>query len=96
MLLWSKKIHVKLSGLLVDGEKEFFMCPFDLSESVVDLVVHNDDEENEMVNEIVDTVFKLKQIKFNPQDWLSGVPEGIFDDNIPDNIEMKCGDEHKR
>ncbi len=88
--LVEKNIHTKLSGLLVDGEKEFFMCPFNLLESVVDLIVHNDDEENETVNKIVDTVFKLKQIKFNSRDWVSGIPEGVFDEVF----EMKQGDKN--
>ena len=73
-------IHTKLSGLLLEGEKEYFMCPYDLLESLVNIVVNNDEEENELVNRIVDTVYKLKQAVYNSKDWMQGIPEGIFNE----------------
>ncbi len=81
-VLVERNIHTKLSGLLLEGEKEFFMCPYDLLESIVDLIVNNDDEENEMVNKIIDTVYKLKQTAFNSTDWMQGIPEDMFKETI--------------
>jgi prophage antirepressor-like protein len=77
-----RNIHTKLGGLLVDGEKEFFMCPFDLLEVVVDLIVNNDDKENNAVNRIIDTVYKIKQRAFNSIDWTSGIPEALFQEKM--------------
>jgi prophage antirepressor-like protein len=77
-----RNIHTKLSGLLLDGEKEFFMCPFDLLESLAGLIVHNDDEENQAVNRIIDTVYNLKKRAFDSIDWTSGIPEDTFKETI--------------
>jgi hypothetical protein len=77
-VLVERTIHTKLSGLLLDGEKEFFMCPYDLLYNLVDLVVNHDDGENEYINKIIDTVFRLKQSAFNSTDWTNGLPEDIF------------------
>ncbi len=68
--------------MLIDGEKEFFMCPFNLLESTVDLIIHNDDQENEMVSKIIDTVFRLKQIRFNSADWTEGIPDNAFEEKL--------------
>lgn len=81
-VLVEKNIHTKLNGLLLEGEKEFFMCPYDLLESIVDLIVNNDDEENDMVNKIVETVYKLKQNAFNAIEWSQGIPEDIFKEKL--------------
>jgi hypothetical protein len=77
-VLVERNIHTKLRGLLIDGEKEFVMCPYDLLESIVDLIVNNDDEENDAVNKIVDVVYKLKQSAFNAVNWTQGIPDDIF------------------
>ncbi len=76
--LVERNIHTKLNGLLIDNEKEFFMCPFNLLVNIVDVIVNNDQEENELVNSIIETVYKLKNIQFNPSDWMTGIPEGAF------------------
>ncbi len=76
--LAERNIHTKLNGLLIDNEKEFFMCPFNLLVNIVDVIVNNDQEENELVNSIIETVYKLKNIQFNPSDWMTGIPEGAF------------------
>ncbi len=81
-VLVERNIHTKLTGLLLEGEREFFMCPYDLLENLVDLIVNNDDEENEMVNRIIDTVFKLKRATFNSQDWMSGISEDVFRETL--------------
>lgn len=77
-VLVERNIHTKLNGLLLDGEREFFMCPYDLLESIVDVIINHDDEENEIVNKIIDTVYKLKQQSFNAVDWTQGIHEDIF------------------
>ena len=77
-----KFIHAKLEGLKLQGEKEWFICPYDLLENIVDLIVHNDDEQNIVVNKIIDTVYKLKEQVFNSVDWTSGIPEGIFEEYL--------------
>ncbi len=81
-VLVEKIIHNKLSGLAVKGEKEIFLCPYDLLENLVDIVINNDDEENEVINKIIDIVFKLKQIKFNTEDWMSGISENTFKETL--------------
>jgi prophage antirepressor-like protein len=75
-------IHKKLNGLRPEKKSEFFMCPFDLLVSIVDLVVNNDDAENDVVNNIIDTVYKLKQTAFSSIDWMAGLPEDIFNEDI--------------
>lgn len=81
-VLVERNIHTKLSGLLLEGEKEFFLCPFDLLESVVDLIVNNDDEENEVVNRIIDTVYRIKQHAFDSVEWTNGIPDDLFRETI--------------
>jgi hypothetical protein len=88
-VLVERNIHAKLNGLLLEGEKEFFMCPYDLLESIVDVIINNDDEENNMVNKIVDTVYKLKRIAFKSEDWAQGIPEDIFKETLT----IAAGDE---
>jgi len=81
-VLVERNIHTKLKGLALDGEKEFFMCPYNLLESLVDLIIRHDDEENELVNKIIDTVYKLKQNSFNSTDWTRSIPSNIFTETI--------------
>jgi hypothetical protein len=77
-----RNVHTKLKGLLLEGEREFFLCPYDLLVSVVDLVVNNGDEQNELVNKIIDTVYRLKEQSFNTMDWMSGLPEYVFNETL--------------
>ncbi len=81
-VLTEKNIHTKLGGLLLEGEKEFFMCPYNLLESIVDVIVRNDDQENELVNKIIDIVYSLKKNKFNCEDWMRGLPSDIFKETL--------------
>jgi hypothetical protein len=64
--LVEKIIHKKLKGLLVKGDQEIFMCPYDLLENLVNVIVNNDDNHNRLVNSIIDTVniiFKFNFLK---------------------------------
>jgi hypothetical protein len=88
-VLVERNIHMKLSGLLVEGEREFFICPYDLLENIVDVIIHHDDEENDIVNKIVDTVYKLRQVAFESKDWIQGIPENIFKETLT----IAAGDE---
>lgn len=81
-VLVEKNVHTKLHGLLLDGEYEFFMCPYDLLVSIIEMIIFNDDKENEMVNRIIDTVYSLKQKAFNAIDWTSGIPADAFAENM--------------
>lgn len=75
-------IHKKLNGLRPNKQSEFFMCPYNLLVSVVELIVRNDDEENNTVNAIVETVYRLKQKVLRPNDWMFGLPEDTFTENM--------------
>jgi hypothetical protein len=77
-----RNIHSKLRGLLLQGEKEFFLCPYDLLESVVDMIVHDDDEQTDMVNRIIDSVYRLKEKAFTVTDWMCGLPKGVFNERL--------------
>lgn len=80
-----KNIHNKLKGLLLDGEHEFFMCPYDLLVSIVECIidaVNNDDGENQEVNRIIDVVYNLKQHAFKSVEWTAGLNMGIFTETI--------------
>lgn len=81
-VLVEKNIHAKLQGLLLEGEHEFFMCPYNLLESIVDMIVTNDDGENKTVNQIIDAVYNLKQKSFNHIDWTAGIPTDAFKTEI--------------
>ena len=75
-------IHKKLKGLLIDGEKEFFMCPYDLLENIIDIIINNDDNYNSTINNIIDTVLKLKVDNFNNTDWTKCINMDIFKDEM--------------
>ncbi len=81
-VLVERNIHAKLNGLLLEGEKEFFMCPYDLLENIVDVIIHHDDEENDIVNKIVETVYRLRQVAFESKDWVRGIHENIFKETL--------------
>jgi hypothetical protein len=71
-------IHRKLKGLLVNGEKEFFVCPYDLLESLIDTIINNDITHNDLVNSVIDTVYKLKCVNYTPDRWMTGIDQTIF------------------
>jgi hypothetical protein len=81
-VLVENTIHRKLNGLLLEGEKEFFMCPYNLLFDLVELVIRHDDQENESVNRIIDIVYNLKQHALNATDWLAGIPEDAFNETL--------------
>ncbi len=80
--LIERNIHSKLSGLALKDETEIFMCPFDLLQSLVDLAIHCDEQLNDMVNKIVDTVYKLRSQAFDQTAWTSGLDMDVFKDEI--------------
>lgn len=75
-------IHKKLTGLLVDGEREFFMCPYNLLYDIVELIVKYDEDQSEVINKIIDTVYHLKQNNYYVTDWTTGLDMSIFKDEI--------------
>jgi hypothetical protein len=75
-------IHRKLKGLLVKDEKEFFVCPYDLLESLIDTIINNDNNHNNLVNSIIDTVYKLKCDSYAPDRWITGIDVSIFHDEF--------------
>lgn len=77
-----KNVHTKLKGLLLDGEREFFLCPYYLLERIVDLIVNHDDDEHDVVNKTIDMVYELKQSAFNSSEWTRGLSDDIFEENI--------------
>ena len=72
-------IHRKLKGLLVKNEKEFFLCPYDLLENIIDVIVNNDDNNNNLIDSIVDTVYQLKGFQNSPC-WTRGIDINIFNE----------------
>jgi hypothetical protein len=77
-----KLIHKKLVGLLVNGDKEFFMCPYDLLENLLDVIVHDDGSHNKLVNGILDTVNGMRTDKYDSRKWISGINMNIFKDEM--------------
>jgi hypothetical protein len=71
-------IHRKLKGLLVKDEKEFFLCPYDLLENLIDGIINDDGSHNSLVNSIIDTVHKLKCDNYNKEYWMTGIDTTIF------------------
>lgn len=88
-VLVENRIHKKLKGLMLAGEKEFVMCPFNLLDEAVKRIVENDDLENEMVDHIVDDVINLRMKAFNPEQWLHGLDMNVF----KETISITMGDE---
>ena len=44
-----------------------FMCPYDLLGNLVDVIVHDDDIHNNLVNSIIDTVNTMRSSVYNPE-----------------------------
>jgi len=80
--LIEKVIHKKLNGLLVKGDAEFFMCPYDLLENLVDVIVNDDSSHNELVNSIIDTVNTLRVLSYDEARWMSGIDMNIFTEEM--------------
>lgn len=81
-VLTENVIHKKLQGLLIADHKEFFMVPFDQLRMIIDLIVNHDDTQNEIVNTIIDSVYKLKQKHYDYLDWTCGLDLEIFNESI--------------
>ena len=75
-------IHKKLEGIALPGEKEKFMCPYDLLYNIVDLMVNHDEEANQVVNALIESVYKLKRMNFRETDWTSGLDMSIFKEQM--------------
>jgi predicted Zn-dependent protease len=73
-----RMIKKRLRGLALYGETEFFLCPYDLLEELLDLIINNDDIENDAVNRLIDVVMRLKEKAFDHLDWSAGIPEDAF------------------
>jgi hypothetical protein len=91
--LLEKSIHKKLVGLLVKGDKEFFMCPYDLLENLLDVIVHDDGSHNKLVNSILDTVNGMRTSKYDSRKWISGIDMDIFKDEMKLVVSNADGDE---
>lgn len=81
-VLTENYIHKKLKGLLVNGEKEFFIAPYDLLLNIIEVIIHNDAEHNDLINSVIDTVNKLKYDQYNSEHWMSGIPEDTFHEEM--------------
>ena len=71
-------IHKKLRGLLVNNEKEFFKCPYNLLEDILDEIINNDEEHSKHINSIIDLVYQLKSANYSSNKWMEGIDPGIF------------------
>ena len=71
-------IHRKLKGLLVHNEKEFFVCPFDLLENIIQSMITNDESHNNLINSVIDTVYQLKCSNYSPERWMTGIDMSCF------------------
>jgi phage anti-repressor protein len=80
--LIEKNIHKKLNGLLVKGDKEFFMCPYNLLEDLLDVIVNDDTNHNNLVNSIIDTVNGLRTTNYDSNAWTTGIDMSIFTEEI--------------
>lgn len=80
--LVEKNVHGKLRGLLLQGEQEFFMCPYRLLLKLVSFLVRHDNRDNEAVNTVIEAVDHLRRKKFDSSDWTEGIPEEFFADEL--------------
>ncbi|MEI7838724.1 MAG: GIY-YIG nuclease family protein, partial [bacterium] len=63
-------VHRALNGLLINGEKEFFLCPYDLLENIVDVIVNDNGNHSGLINSVIDTVNNLRIS--NTYNWTKG------------------------
>lgn len=80
--LSERNIHNKLAGLALKDETEIFMCPFDMLNSLVDLVINCDEQLNDAVNRIIDMVYKLRTEQFDKDKWIIGLDMSVFRDEM--------------
>lgn len=73
-------IHNKLKGLLLHGETEFYLCPYNLLEAAVEAIVEHDTADSEHVNRVIDLVYSLRAKNFSQQDWTQGIPAEFFEE----------------
>lgn len=71
-------IHRKLKGLLVKNEKEFFVCPYDLLENILQVIINEDESHNNLINSVIDTVYQLKCSNYVADRWMTGINPTIF------------------
>jgi len=72
----------KLDGLRPEKNSEFIMCPYDLLYEVIEMMVSDDDNVNRLINSIIDTVFKLKRLRVDSEQWMSGIDPTVFQDTL--------------
>ena len=80
--LIEKIIHKKLNGLLTKGDTEMFMCPYDLLENLINVIVNDDDNHNNLVNSIIDTVNTMRGLSCDSSQWMSGIDINIFNEEM--------------
>jgi hypothetical protein len=91
-VLVERIIHAKLAGLLLNGEKEFFMCPYHLLKMLVEKIIKNDDEHSADVAIIVDQVYAMRKKEFLPSDWMRDIPADTFpEEQDSDTIKIQIG-----
>jgi len=73
-------IHRKIKGLLVHDEKEFFVCPYDLLENIIQVIINEDESHNNLINSVIDTVYQLKCSNYSPDRWMTGINPALFRD----------------
>ncbi len=92
-----KFIHSKLSGVVLDGEIEFFMAPFDRLRNVVEYITQYGESANDLTNDLIDVVYASKHNIMDASFWMNEIPENTFvvqcDEGILRiNNEEICGD----
>jgi hypothetical protein len=92
--LSERNIHNKLAGLVLKDETEIFMCPFDMLNSLVDLVINCDEQLNDAVNRIIDMVYKLRTEQFDKDKWIIGLDMSVFRDEMQLITNGNIGTEH--
>lgn len=80
--LVEKVIHKKLRGLLTKGDTEMFLIPYDLLENLIDVIINNDNEHNNLINSIIDTVNNLRGMAYDTTKWTTGIDMSIFNDEM--------------
>lgn len=75
-------IHRKLDGLRPSKGNEYFLIPFDCLVDIIELIIDFDQQENEQVNRIVDTAFRMKRLGASKCDWASGLDMSVFDETL--------------
>ena len=69
-----------------------FMCPYDLLGNLVDVIVHDDDIHNNLVNSIIDTVNTMRSSVYNPEKQIFGIDMNILNNEMQLIIPGYTGD----